>query len=118
MPLGDVMGAVFFPDSESMVEILEAGKVSRKIKARGGALMMVEVSFAAGGRGAEHAHPHEQATYCLSGRFRFTVEGDTKTLEPGDTVYVPSGARHGTVCEMAGALLDVFTPQREDFLKG
>lgn len=110
------MGMTFFPDSESRLEVLEAGKVSRKIKARGGSLMMVEVSFTAGGRGVEHTHPHEQATYCLSGRFRFTVEGETRTLEPGDTVYIPGGARHGTVCEVSGALLDVFTPQREDFL--
>ncbi len=110
------MDGVFFPDSESPAEIVDPGKVSRRIKARGGAMMMVEVSFAAGGVGPEHSHPHEQATYCLSGRFRFSVEGDARILGPGDTAYVAANARHGTVCEAEGRLLDVFTPQREDFL--
>jgi len=110
------MSGVFFPDGESIEEAVDPGKVSRKIKARGGKLMMVEVSFAAGGVGAEHGHPHEQATYCLSGRFRFAVEGESRILEPGDTVYIPANARHGTVCEAEGVLLDIFTPQRDDFL--
>ena len=30
---------------------------------------------------------------------------------------VPGGAEHGTRCLEGGHLLDVFTPQREDFLK-
>jgi quercetin dioxygenase-like cupin family protein len=111
------MERIFFPDSELELETLDPGRVSRKLRARGGRIMMVEVSFAAGGVGAEHEHPHEQATYCLAGRFSFTVGGETRTLLPGDTVFVPGGARHGTVCESEGRLLDVFTPQREDFLK-
>ena len=111
------MKDVFFPDSASRLETLEPGRVSRRIRARGGRLMMVEVFFTAGGSGAAHSHPHEQATYCLAGEFRFTVEGETRTLRPGDTVYIPGGAGHGTVCVAEGRLLDVFSPQREDFLK-
>jgi len=111
------MDKSFFPDSELLTEVLDPGKVSRKVRAHGGKIMMVEVSFAKGGVGAEHDHPHDQATYCLAGSFRFTVGGETRILRPGDTVFVPGGARHGTVCEAEGRLLDVFTPQREDFLK-
>jgi quercetin dioxygenase-like cupin family protein len=111
------MEQVFFPDSELTAEVLEPGKVSRTVRARGGRIMMVEVSFASGGVGAEHEHPHDQATYCLSGEFGFTVGAETRTLRPGDTVFIPGGARHGTVCRAEGRLLDVFTPQREDFLK-
>ena len=111
------MDGLFFPDSELESEILDPGKVSRKVRARGGKLMLVEVSFAAGGVGAEHEHPHDQATYCLAGEFRFTVGGTSRTLRPGDSVFVPGGARHGTLCVAEGALLDAFSPQREDFLK-
>jgi quercetin dioxygenase-like cupin family protein len=108
---------VFFPDAALATEVLEENLLSRKIRARGGTLMMVEVFFKTGARGAEHRHPHEQVTYCLSGEFLFTIEGETATLRPGDSLFVPASALHGTVCVADGRLLDVFTPQREDFLK-
>lgn len=111
------MSDYFFPDAAIETETLEPGKVSRKIRARGGKIMMVEVSFKAGGVGAVHAHPHDQATYCLRGEFDFTVGAETRRLGPGDSVFIPGEATHGTVCKADGALLDVFTPQREDFLR-
>ena len=111
------MDQVFFPDAALATEVLDPGRVSRRMRARGGALMMVEVLFEAGGVGAEHRHPHEQVTYCLSGEFVFTVEGAKATVRAGDSLYIPASALHGTVCVRAGRLLDIFTPQREDFLK-
>jgi quercetin dioxygenase-like cupin family protein len=111
------MDAIFFPDRGLESEPVDPGKVSRKVRARGGKLMIVEVFFATGAIGSEHEHPHDQATYCLAGEFRFTVGQDTRTLRPGDSVFVPGGVRHGTVCAAEGRLLDTFSPQREDFLK-
>ena len=111
------MDNLFFPDAEATSESLEPGKVSRKLRARGGKLMLVEVSFAAGGIGSEHEHPHDQATYCLAGEFRFTIGGKMRTLRAGDSVFIPGGVRHGTACVSEGRLLDAFSPQREDFIK-
>jgi quercetin dioxygenase-like cupin family protein len=108
---------VFFPDAALPMEVVEEGQVSRKIRARGGKLMMVEVFFKAGAKGAEHRHPHEQVSYCLAGEFLFTVEGETATLHAGDSLFVPASALHGTLCIADGRLLDTFSPQREDFLK-
>jgi quercetin dioxygenase-like cupin family protein len=112
-----MMSNVYFPDAELELETVEAGKVSRKIRAKGGSLMMVEVFFTAGACGAEHRHVHEQVSYCLSGEFVFNIEGETTTLRAGDSLYVPASALHGTTCVADGRLLDIFTPQREDFLK-
>jgi quercetin dioxygenase-like cupin family protein len=111
------MNDVFSPDAKLELETVEAGQVSRKIRARGGNLMMVEVFFEAGAIGYEHRHVHEQLCYCLAGEFVFTIEGKSSTLRAGDSLYVPSSALHGTTCVAEGRLLDVFTPQREDFLK-
>jgi quercetin dioxygenase-like cupin family protein len=111
------MSDLFFPDAAIALESVEADQVCRKIRARGGSLMMVEVFFKVGARGAEHRHVHEQVSYCLSGEFEFTIEGETSTLRAGDSLYVPSSALHGTICVAEGRLLDIFTPQREDFLK-
>lgn len=92
------------------------GGVTRRVLAHNEQLMIVEVGFEAGSIGAVHAHPHCQNTYVLSGRFRFTVDGEPVEVGPGDTLVFPSSVPHGTLCLEAGTLLDIFTPMREDFL--
>ena len=93
------------------------GGVERSILAYNDPLMAVEVSFETGSEGAPHTHPHTQLSYVLSGSFRYSVEEESVILNPGDSVVVPAGLTHGTVCLDKGVLLDVFTPKREDFIK-
>lgn len=92
------------------------GGVQRRVLSYNEDLMTVQVAFETGAVGAEHTHPHTQCTYVLSGRFRYSVENETVVLSPGDSIVVPSGLPHGTVCLEEGVLLDVFTPMRKDFL--
>lgn len=106
----------FFADQKLPLELVEADKLSRKIRACGGSLMMVEVFFEAGAIGYEHEHPHEQMCYCLAGEFVFTVGTESRTIGAGDSLYIAANVRHGAACLNAGRLLDIFTPQREDFL--
>jgi quercetin dioxygenase-like cupin family protein len=96
-------------------EILEEG-VSRKIIARGGSMMMVEVKFKAGAKGMVHSHPHEQVSYVHSGVFEFELKGKKKKVSAGDSIYIESGVSHGVVALEDSVIVDVFTPQREDFL--
>ncbi len=93
------------------------GGTTRRILAWNDQLMSVEVGFETGSVGADHTHPHTQLSYVLAGRFRYTVEGNSVEMNPGDSIVVPGGAVHGTACLEKGTLLDVFTPAREDFLK-
>ena len=93
------------------------GSTTRRILAWNDQLMSVEVGFETGSVGADHTHPHTQLSYVLAGRFRYTVDGNSVEMNPGDSIVVPGGAVHGTVCLEKGTLLDVFTPAREDFLK-
>ena len=93
------------------------GGSTRRVLAWNEQLMSVEVAFETGAEGKPHSHPHTQCSYVVSGRFRYTVNDETAELGPGDSVVVPGGAVHGTVCvEGPGVLLDIFTPMREDFL--
>ena len=92
------------------------GGTERRILAHSESLMAAEVSFEAGAEGAPHSHPHTHLSYVLSGSFRYTVEDESVILNPGDSIVVPSGLPHGTVCLEKGVLLDVFTPERKDFL--
>ena len=94
------------------------GGTQRRILAYDDTLMAVEVAFETGSEGAPHTHPHTQLSYVLSGSFRYSVEGDSVTMNPGDSIVVPGGLVHGTVCLEKGVLLDVFTPKRDDFLNG
>lgn len=92
------------------------GGSGRRVLSWNDQLMAVEVSFETGSAGAPHTHPHTQCSYVLSGRFRYTVGEDSTELNPGDSIVVPGGLEHGTVCLEKGVLLDIFTPCREDFL--
>lgn len=105
---------IHFDDKESAVTT--GPGVTRQLLARGGGMMAVEFSFKQGSVGALHSHPHEQIGYVVGGRFEFEMDGKKTLLGPGDTYYVRPNAVHGVVCLEDGALLDVFTPQRDDFL--
>ena len=96
--------------------IVLGGGTERRILAYEDQLMAVEVSFETGAEGAPHSHPHTQLSYVLSGSFRYTVEDESAILNPGESIVVPGGLTHGTVCIEKGVLLDVFTPKRDDFL--
>lgn len=108
----------FYYEKDCIVQTLAENKNYRKIKAHSGSIMMAECYFENGAVGEPHTHIHEQAAYCLEGKFEFTVGGEKKIISAGDTVYMPSNVLHG--CKLLsekGRLLDVFVPQREDFLQ-
>jgi len=105
---------IHFDDRESA--LTTGPGVTRQLLARGGGLMAVEFRFQRGSVGALHQHPHEQIGYVASGRFEFSLDGVVTVLGPGDSYYVRPHAVHGVVALEDGVLLDVFTPQREDFL--
>ena len=107
-------GNVALHDEQKLIDL--GGGVTRRVLSYDESLMSVEVSFETGAVGAEHTHPHTQCSYVLSGRFSYSVEGESMELNPGDSIVVPSGLPHGTVCLEKGVLLDIFTPLRKDFL--
>ena len=44
------------------------------------------------------------------------MDGKKQILNAGDSYYVKPDTRHGVKALEDAAILDVFTPQREDFL--
>ena len=105
----------FKMQSETISQNMAQG-VNRKVLVHNEALMMVEVSFEKGAVATLHSHPHQQMSYILSGSFAFENDGETRTLGQGDSVLLASGVKHGVLCTEAGMVLDVFTPERKDFL--
>lgn len=107
----------YFPGEELELDKLGDG-LSRKVLAQNKNLMMVEVYFEAGTVAPVHSHPHEQCTYVIEGEFEFTIGETTRIVVAGDSMYKQPHIPHGAKCLQAGRLLDVFTPRRDDFLKG
>jgi len=106
---------LFLEDAAQPWENLGHG-VRRKVLTYSPQLMLVKVEFEAGSIGATHQHPHEQISYVESGVFAYTIGAETRVLRSGDSCVVPGDTLHGVVCFEAGALLDSFTPARQDFL--
>ena len=106
---------LYIYNNETLVQDLGEG-VSRQILGYNDQIMMVKVLFRKGAIGAIHSHVHSQTTYCPEGSFEFKIGEESRTINAGDAVYIPSGVLHGVVCLQEGALIDTFNPVRQDFL--
>ena len=89
----------------------------RRILAHGEQMMMVENVFMTGDIAPEHAHHHTQITYVIDGALKFTVEGESRVLRKGDSVFIAPHAVHSAVAVEDSLIIDMFAPMREDFLE-
>lgn len=92
--------------------------VVRQVLGYDGQIMLVSVHFDAGAIGPVHQHPHRQVSFVVSGRFEVQIGDEKKVLGAGDCFIIPPDVPHGALALEDGALVDVFTPAREDFLNG
>ena len=91
--------------------------VRRKVLSYSGNLMICEITLEKGSVIAAHAHPHEQITYVISGKCRYTVGEETKEVGAGDSVLIPGNVSHSIMILEDMKVIDAFAPAREDFLK-
>lgn len=89
--------------------------VSFDVLAVGERLMVTRMRFRAGVNAASHVHPHEQAGYVMTGRYRQTIGGTSHELHPGDSYAIPGGIEHSMEVLEDGEVIDVFTPPRDEF---
>ena len=83
--------------------------------------MVTKMLYAKGNDVPFHQHPHTQAGYIVSGRYRVRTQGDPGgdfdgELGPGDSYVIPGGVEHAITVIEPGEVVDVFTPPREDYL--
>jgi quercetin dioxygenase-like cupin family protein len=50
--------------------------------------------FKAGEGASEHAHPHEQVLFVLSGKIRMKIGGEVYELGPRDVAHMPPNVPH------------------------
>ncbi|MCC6858630.1 MAG: cupin domain-containing protein [Bryobacterales bacterium] len=66
----------------------------------------------------EHHHMHEQVTMVVEGRIRFTIAGESRVLGPGEVLQVTPGAPHSVEALADSLAVDLFSPVREDWIRG
>ncbi|NHN43482.1 cupin domain-containing protein [Halorubellus sp. JP-L1] len=102
---------------ESTVESTEAvDGVSLTLLAGGSEANVQHFDIDPGASVPEHSHPHEQVGYVLSGALDFEVDGETVTVEAGDSFVIPGDEPHGARNrgDVPAVGLDVFSPPRDD----
>ena len=67
---------------------------------------------------ALHSHTHEQVSYIANGSFEFDINENKQVVKKGDSIYIPTNEPHSALALEEGSIIvDIFTPQREEFLK-
>ena len=81
--------------------------------------MVTKMNYVKGNFATLHTHPQEQCGYVITGEYRLIVDGDEKIdviMHTGDTYAIPGNTPHSFEVIEGGEVVDVFTPQREDYL--
>lgn len=64
-----------------------------------------------------HAHEEEQIVVVLEGEFDFEIDGEVRTMKPGDVAVLPPWVPHGARTQDNTCFeVDVFTPPRKTLL--
>ena len=108
-------GQVWVAHNNVLAEEMPTWK-ARRILAHGEQVMMVENEFVPGDMAPEHSHPHAQITYVIEGALEVTVDGETRMLQKGDSVFIKPYAVHRAIGVEDTLIIDIFAPMREDFL--
>jgi quercetin dioxygenase-like cupin family protein len=92
--------------------------ISQKIVA-GEREMLAQIYLKRGALVPMHSHESEQMTYILQGALKVVVDGGEEiTVREGEVLHIPSGVPHQAEALEDTFELDVFSPVREDWLRG
>ena len=82
--------------------------------------MVAKMNYVKGNFATTHQHPHEQCGYVISGEYRLKEEIPEENIDillhAGDSYAIPGNTPHSFEVIEGGEVVDVFTPQREDYL--
>ena len=65
-----------------------------------------------------HAHVNQQTTMVKSGALEFEMDGEKVVLKAGDVLVIPPNLPHKVVALEESTATDLFTPAREDWIRG
>jgi quercetin dioxygenase-like cupin family protein len=65
-----------------------------------------------------HHHINQQVTMLKSGALEFEMGGERIVLKAGDVLVIPPDVPHSVVALEDSTVTDLFTPAREDWIRG
>src|SRR6478672_6733597 len=66
----------------------------------------------------EHSHVNEQVATVERGSLLFHIGGRDVVLGPGQSLAIPPNVPHGVVALEDTIVVDIFSPRREDWIRG
>ncbi len=81
------------PIAEAEVRVAPSGKARVQKLARGDNAFLARLELAPGAKVPEHRDATEEYIHVLEGKGLITIEGQTHSIGPGTTVYMPANAR-------------------------
>ena len=96
----------FFSDKD-IDTVAVSNKLKRKFLAHGDGLSSSRLIAEAGAIIAERKNCYNEIDIVLSGRFEFTLAGDTAVLSEGDSIFIPRDTPYSFVCLEKGEIITV-----------
>jgi quercetin dioxygenase-like cupin family protein len=84
----------------------------------GDGMTLARITLAAGAVVPDHHHENEQIATVVAGRLRFVVGEEEREVSAGESVLIQRNVPHRVEALVDSVVLDVFTPRREDWLRG
>ena len=81
-------------------------------------MTLARITLARGAVVPRHQHASEQIATVLEGRLRFVVDGEERIVSAGESVALAANEPHEVEALEDSLVLDVFSPVREDWLRG
>ena len=81
-------------------------------------MTLARITLRKGALVPRHEHPNEQIATVLEGRLRFVVGDEERVVVAGESVPLPANVPHEVEALEDSVVLDVFSPVREDWLRG
>jgi quercetin dioxygenase-like cupin family protein len=81
-------------------------------------MTVARIHLGAGAVVPRHDHPNEQVANVVSGRLRFVVGDEEVVVAAGESISLPGGVPHEVEALEDSLVLDVFSPVREDWVRG
>jgi quercetin dioxygenase-like cupin family protein len=82
------------------------------------ALTIARLNMQKGAVVPEHSHVHEQIATVENGALKFFIDGGEQILKAGESLAIASNVPHGVEAIEDTVVVDVFSPCREDWLRG
>ena len=83
-----------------------------------GHMTIAKVYLAKGVVVPAHSHFNEQVSVVLEGRVKFLLNDEPRVVGAGEVLEIPPNAPHRVEALEDSLVMDLFTPPREDWIRG